>query len=68
MNSYDAIHYRVIYENSKLQTHFSIWPSFYISKWRWTPEKPTHLNKYDGEIDEESIDKIWQIIDKNKNR
>lgn len=66
VDSYDAIHYRAIYENDKLQTHFSVWPIFCLFKWRWTPKLPAQLNTYEGEIEPEILDKIWQIIDKNK--
>jgi hypothetical protein len=65
IDCYDYVHYQVVKETDKLQTHNQIWPGPKHKKWRWLPEYPKSLNCYGEFLDEEDRYKIWQIIDKN---
>lgn len=65
IDSYDAVHFKVIHKKDAFDTHWLVWGGeARHSKWRWNPNFPKHLNKYNEEIDENLEDKIWQIIEK----
>ena len=66
VDTYGKVHYKVIKINDDLDSHNHFWPTIHHNKWRWKPSSPTHLNTYLEKLDDDSIDRIWQIIDKYK--
>ena len=70
VDAYGKVHHYVEREETsssinKKETiqHSSVWPTTHHKRWRWNPKMPKHIN-LDSGIDEEEIDRIWQIIDK----
>ena len=63
VDNYGKVHYKVVYNGDNVDTHNQLWPLIHHNKWRWMPEKPKHINTYNEPIDDESLYKIWDIID-----
>ena len=67
VDSYGAIHHHIVYELGIYDSHIQCWPTVHHGKWRWKPSSPNHINTYNEELDPDSVDKIWKIIDFYKN-
>lgn len=63
VDSYGKVHHKVVKFGDPMDSHNKLWPSIHHNKWRWVPTNPNHLNTYGETLDDDSIDKIWQIID-----
>jgi len=64
VDSYGSVFYKVIYNGDKLDSHNQLWANAHHGKWRWVPSSPKHLNTYNETIDDDSLDRIWNIINK----
>jgi hypothetical protein len=61
IDSYGAIHYKVVKHGDTLDTHLGIW-GVRQRKWRWMPDSPNHINTYGDELELDLEDSIWDII------
>lgn len=64
VDSYGAIHHKVVYVNDTMDSHNQIWTGPKHTKWRWMPNKPYHLNTYGEELCPEDEDAVWNLIEK----
>jgi hypothetical protein len=64
VDNYGKIHHKVVQLNDPIDSHNQIWPLAHHGKWRWMPSKPTQINTYNEQVDEDAIDAIWQLIDR----
>jgi hypothetical protein len=64
VDNYGHVHYKVVYRNDPKDSHELLWNSPKIGKWRWLPSDPNHLNTYGNDLDFETEDSIWRIVDK----
>lgn len=67
IDAYGKLHHRVIRNDDLIDSHNKIWPMVHHNKWRWTPSNSDHINTYGETLDDDSICRIWTIIDKYKN-
>lgn len=68
IDSYGKINHKVVLQGDPIDSHMMVWPGKVAAhgKFRWSPDKPEHLNLYNEPIDDEDEWKIWDLIDKYK--
>ena len=64
IDSRGAIHHTAVKMNDSVDSHRKLWPTIHHGKWRWLPTCPRDINSYGETLDDESLDRIWEIINK----
>lgn len=64
VDSYGKVYHKVVKFGDSMDTHEKMWPTIHYNKWRWVPTNSKHINTYGIAINADSVDRIWQIIDK----
>jgi hypothetical protein len=62
VDGYDHVHFKVIKSSMDKDQHQHYW-EIAPRKWRWIPLYPNNINTYGVDFDEETLDRIWNIID-----